>query len=278
MIDLGADDPQVAQMLNRALAVVDGPINDLTAQLSTMEDLDASSEMQRLRDEIPADPLDIVAALFTALYAARGSLEHISYIVTHPVPTRPIVLQSLLRTALTASARAVYVLLPSEPGIRQDRAAAILAQDSASGVKALQHYTKFEGLAGVRAPEKLLTEFQNQRAALLKQQPQARDGSVVDGMIESIIEALIAADVDEEFGPAILRDHARWLWNTYSGTAHAYSWPRSMWTVSGDRRIPGDFPMDLHQTATCLHIALVAALARLAPRSAGSTKTVSLRR
>lgn len=277
MIDFGLADPHVAAHFDRALAIINGPITELAERISAITTLGADTEVNRLHHGTAAGPLDITTSLLTALQAATGALQQISYLAANQVPTSPIVFQSLLRTALVGSARVAYVLLPANPDQRRDRAAAVLAQDAASGIKALQHYTQFDGLAGVCAPEELLTQFLAQKDELRRQQAPARDGDVVNGMTEAIVDALELADLSDETGPAILRDHAHWLWNTYSGLAHGYCWPRSMWTLSGDRRIPGDFPMDLHQVSTCTHVALIAYLARAAPGTAGTTTPVDLR-
>lgn len=277
MIDFGLADPDVAAHFARALAIIDGPVTDLAERLSTITTLGADTEINRLHHATASGPLDITAGLLTALQAATGALQQVSYLATNPVPTSPIVFQSLLRTALVGSARVAYVLLPANPDHRRDRAAAVLAQDAASGIKALQHYTQFDGLAGVRAPEELLTQFLAQKDELRRQQAPARDGDIVNGMIEAIVDALEVADVNDVTVSAILREHAHWLWNTYSGLAHGYSWPRSMWTLSGDRRIPGDYAMDLHQVSTSAHVALIGYLVRAAPGTAGTTEPVDLR-
>lgn len=276
MIDFGLDDPQVAQLFARTLAIIDGPITELAAQSSVRIPPVPGTELDRLDQVTTGGPLDVTTALFTSLQAATGSLQQINVLATQAIPTSAIVFQALLRTALVGSARVVYVLLPIDPDVRRDRAAAVLGQDASSGVKALEFYTQFKGLAGVRAPDELLTNFQDQKDALRRQQPGAHDSGVVNGMIEAVVDALTAAGVVDEFGSESLRDHARWLWNTYSGLAHGYSWPRLMWTLSGDRRIPGDFAMDLHQVATVLQIALTAFRARSAPGSSGSKERVSL--
>lgn len=277
MIDFGLDDPQVAEHYERALAIIDGPITELANRISAVVPSGSDTEMYRLHQEVSEGPLDVVTAILTALEAATGSLRQISFLVSHPVPTSPIVFQALLRTALVGSARVTYVLLPVDPDVRRDRAAAVLGQDTDSGIKALKQYTKFEGLAGFRAPEDLLTRFLEQRDALRHQQPQSRDGDVVTGMIGAVIDALHTAGVDDELGTQGLRDHAHWLWNTYSGLAHGYSWTHLLWGLSGDRRIPGDFPMDLFNVATCLQIALTAFHTRSTPGSARSTEPLSLR-
>jgi len=97
------------------------------------------------------------------------------------------------------------------------------------------------------------------------------DGKIIEGMTHSLVDALELAGLSEEFGPETLRDHSNWLWNAYSGLAHGYMWPRLLWGLSPDRRLPGDFPFDLHQVATATHIALLAALSRSQPDTAATT-------
>lgn len=276
MIDFGLEDPAVNAHFQRALAIIDGPLMDLEQRVDSLERLGPDTELHRLHHATAAGPLDLSTAFFTALEASTGALHQISYLSSNEIPTSPIVFQSLLRTALVGSARVVYVLLPPDPDERLDRAAAVLAQDASSGIKALERYTQFNGLAGVRAPEELLTAFTAQKQELQQRRKSVRDGPVVGGMTDAIVDALELAGIGEDGEHAILRDHADWLWNTYSGLAHGYSWPRVMWSLSGDRRIPGDFPMDLHHVATCTQVALVAFLARAAPDSAGRNESVTL--
>lgn len=276
MIDFGLEDPAVNAHFQRALAIIDGPLMDLAQRASSLDTLGCDTELTRLQRATASGPLDLSTAFFTALEASTGALNQISYLSSNEVPTSPIVFQSLLRTALVGSARVVYVLLPPDPDERLDRAAAVLAQDAGSGIKALELYTQFDGLADFRAPEELLTAFQTQEGQLKQRRKPTGDGAVVGGMTDAIVDALELAGIEGGVEHAILRDHAVWLWNTYSGLAHGYSWPRVMWSLSGDRRIPGDFPMDLHHVATCTQVALVAFLARAAPDSAGRNESVTL--
>jgi len=275
-IDFGLSDPQVSEHFVRALTIIDGPVTQLAAQLGETSRIDHSSEIARISAEMPEGPLNIITSMFDALFAAAGTLQQISTLVDLRVSSSPVVYQSLLRTALVGTARAVYVLLPSQAELRTRRAAAVLAQDAFSGLKGLKHYAEFTGLAGVRAPRELVEAFTAQHAALLDLGPASTDTKVVDEMTQAIISALQLASPDDEKGTAILADHARWLWNTYSGLAHGYSWPRTLCGLSGDRRVPGDYPMDLYHVATCTHIALRALLKRAQPGTAGANSPLPL--
>ena len=278
MIDFGLDDPAVAVHFDRALLVIQDPITELAERLNAIERVPASTELYRLHEGLADGPLRLDQVLFSAAEASVGSLQQIARLVTDELPTSPIVFQTLMRTALVGAARVVYVLLPSDPELRSERAAALVAQDLGGGIRGLKRYVQFEGLAGARAPEELLDSFRAQRQALGPSKIETKDGATVDDMTAAIAEALISAAPDEhtDENVAILQDEAAWLWNTYSGLAHGHAWPRFMWTLSGDRRIPGDFAMDLHHVATCAHFALVALLARCAPQSAGETRPVNV--
>lgn len=277
MIDFGTKDPQVAAMLLRALAIIDGPIAELTIDLFAEEGLDPTSEIHRLNEQAPAGPLDVWAAIGTATSAAIASVRQISDLLQGAVPTWRIVPQALLRTALVGSARVAYVLLPPDPQVRLARAGQMLALDCGSGVKALKQFTEFQGLAAMTPPRQLLDDLTAQRQRLAANVGQLPEGKVVAGMVEALIDSLAAADPAGEFSPEILRDHGQWLWNAYSGLAHAYSWPRLLPTIAGDRRIPGDFPFDLHQVAGSVHVAVLATLQRGRPGTALTTEDISLR-
>lgn len=79
-----------------------------------------------------------------------------------------------------------------------------------------------------------------------------------------------------DYGPEILRDHASWLWNTYSGLAPVYSWPRLLPGSSHDPNMPGDFPLDFCMVANSCVLAFSAYLDRASADSACTTKPVNL--
>jgi hypothetical protein len=204
-----------------------------------------------------------------AIGNARCALDQISHVIQNPVPTSPIVLQSLLRTALLGAARTLYVLLPPGPNVRLERGRTSLARDCESGRQALETYAAFEGMKGVRPPPDLVEAVRDQREDIWPIGNPPGDGKIVEGMTESLVEALKIAGLGDEFGPQYLRDHTDWLWHTYSGAAYCYLWPRLLWGISADRRIPGDFPLDPYQVAVAAHMAVVAVLSRSQPDTAG---------
>lgn len=274
VIDLGTDDPEVAEMLLRGLAIVDEVVSSLHDEFLQVDVLPAECELARLSAALPQGPLDLASAIAVALGSARGALSHVSYVIQNPVPTSPVVLQSLLRTALVGSARTLYILLPQDPNTRVERGRAILARDGESGRQGLIRYAAFKGMRAIAPPLDLVQAVGRQRDAMWPRGNPPGDGKIVEGMTQSLVEAFEIEGLADEFGPDFLHDHTEWLWNTYSGIAHGYLWPRLLWGVSPDRRIPGDFPLDLHQIAASAHMAIVAALSRSLPGTAGTTEPV----
>ncbi|SMY01673.1 hypothetical protein [Brevibacterium antiquum] len=275
MIDLGLDDLEVAEMLTRALSVIDGPVEDCWSEFLKEKDNTEESELVRLYEEMPAGPIDITGVIAVGVETARSCLNQISFIIQNPVPTSPVVLQTLLRAALVGSARTLYVLLPTDPDERLERAHKVVARDTESGRQGLRQFAGFQGMRAFAAPEDLVESMTNHRKELWPKGNPPGDGKIVEGMSAVMHDALELAGVGEELGHEFLTDHVTWLWNTYSGLAHGYFWPRLLpGLAEDDRRIPGDFPLDLHQIATATHMALLAALSRMAPGSTLTTETI----
>jgi len=217
VIDLGTEDPEVAGILSRGLAIIDGVVSSLHNEVLAIQEPPMRSELLRLVTDLPRGPLDVSGAIAVALANARGSLEHISYLVQNPVPTSPIVLQALLRAALVGSARTLYILLPQDPQIRLERGRAILAEDCESGRQGLEKFAAFEGLKVFAAPDELAEAVSNQRKQLWPKGNPPGDGKIIEGMTHSLVDALELAGLSEEFGPETLRDHSNWLWNARPG-------------------------------------------------------------
>lgn len=274
MSSLGVDDPEVAEMLRRALGIIDGPIEDCwSAFLTKKEESNDDSELVRLYEAMPRGHIDLTGVIDVGLESGHSCLHQISYLVQNPIPTTPVVLQALLRVALVGAARALYVLLPTEPAERLERAHLIVARDVESGRQGLTRFAAFGGMQAFAAPQSLVEEVSAHRKEVWSRKLPG-EGTIVDGMGEAIYAALELAGLGKDFGYEFLKDHVTWLWNTYSGLVHAHFWPRLLPTVSGDRRVPGDFPLDLHQVATAVHMALLATLSRMEPGSSTSTAPI----
>jgi len=283
MIDLGSDDPEAAEILEHALYIVEHQLNHFMQHDSLDSPLPETSEINRLHESTSTSPLSIKSVLQIALHSASSSLQQIAYTITHSVPTTRVALQSLMRVALLGTARTALVLLPSDPKQRLKNAKMVLAQDCQSGIRALEEYAKFQGMRAMSPPAELLADLRQQRANLYPQGRVPGEGTVIKRQTEAFIQALQMAQegqddavILEDVGPEILRDHASWLWNTYSGLAHAYSWPRLLPGISADPNMPGDFPLDFYMVANSCVMAFSAYLDRAVADSACTTTPVNL--
>lgn len=274
MIDLFGDDADAEKLLIRALSIIDEDVHVRCKEFFAIRRYAPGSELMRLHTALGEGPLSITDAIGVGLNNAWGALGHLSHIIHNPVPTSRVVLQSLMRAVLVGSARTLYVFLPTTPEDREQRARAVLAKDCDSGHQALQAYATFQGLGAFAAPEELRDQLKAQRKTLWPSGNPPGDGKVITGMIDSLGIALKTAGNEVGAEQDILQDHGAWLWNTYSGLAHGYTWPRLLPGISPDRGIPGDFPMDIYQVAVVTHIAALAALNRSLPGSATTTDPV----
>lgn len=273
MIDLGTDDAEAREALDRALSIIDEQVAPIQGKLQQPK---PTSEIARLHNSLPTGPLNIINVLEKALVAGSDTLQQISILIGKRVPTSPTVLQSLLRTAIISSARLVHTLLPADPETRLANARVVLALDAQSGTRATEIYSDFQSMRGVRAPDELVDRFKSQLQELYPAGRVPGEGAGVRRMVAALSDAFLAADLRENFDSSLLTDHAQWLWNTYSGLAHAYMWPHLMWRRSDDPRVPGDYPIDLYMTANSFYIGQLAHEKRAEHDTAGSNTNVSL--
>lgn len=283
MIDLGDDDPQVAEILDRALFIVQRQIDHLMQQEVMEEPLPKTSEIYRLQEATGTSPLSIVTVLQVALHSSSSSLQQIAYSISNSVPTTRMALHSLMRVALLGTARTALVLLPSDPKQRLTNAKMVLAQDCQSGLRALEEYAKFQGFRAFSPPDELVEQLRQQRAHLYPKGKIPGEGTMIKRQTEAFIQALqVAAEgqkdagILDDYGPEILHDHASWLWNTYSGLAHAYSWPLLLPGISSDNHMPGDFPLDFYMIANSCVVAFSAYNDRASSESGYTTLPVNL--
>jgi hypothetical protein len=276
-IDLGQDDPATMEVLARAVSIVDNSVSVLHDELDTisypgLED----SEVYRLARALPEGQISYDRTVLAAASAARGSLAQISWIIRNPAPTTPIVLHALLRSALIGSGRIVYSLLPTDPETRLTNARVLLAQETYEFVKTLDLFSEFSQLRLVVPDADYVARAKRQNREINQGRPKG-DGQVMNGAAEQIATALqTRLPGPSEHNHDVLREHFIWLWNTYSGLAHAHAWPKLLPGSGQDRNIPGNFPGDFHMIATAAHIAMLTLKHRLQPQTANTTSPVPM--
>lgn len=130
MIDLGLDDPKVAEMFNRTLQVIGGPIEDCWDEFLKARNDVEECELMRLYEAMPRGPAGITGVIGVSLETARSCLNQIGHIVQNSVPGFPVVIQALLRAALVGLARTLFVLVPTGPDDRLERVCKVLGRDT----------------------------------------------------------------------------------------------------------------------------------------------------
>lgn len=277
MLDLGLNDSDRFQQFTSTIRTIVGPVAALNQQIADMEQLPADSELARLRVDMGTWPpssehlLDLDVSLTTALQAGHDALSQISTITTQNITTSPIVFQSLLRTTLLAAARVIHVLLPSRPEDRLKHGKETLALEATAAIRGLKDSARFEELPGLNPPEGMINALSDQAKALAPDGRPPRETQMINKMLASVAEALHRGPAPTT-SEAVLAEQVRWIWHTYSGHVHAYSWTQLLPSISQDRRLPGDLVGDLHQIASLLHLAQRTYLHRAASGSASSTE------
>ncbi len=164
-IDIGLDDPAAMEALSRAISIVDEGVDSLHDEIADIAYSD-DCEIYRLARALPPGPISLDRTITVAAEAARGALDQISWILRHNAPTSMIVLHALLRAALVGSGRAVFALLPSDPGVRLQNARVLIAQEGKGFTQALDCYARFDQLFGLRPDAQYLAKAQQQNVAI----------------------------------------------------------------------------------------------------------------
>lgn len=146
-----------------------------------------------------------------------------------------------------------------------------MAADCESGLRGLRKFIPFAELSAFAAAPEIVDSIAAERRDLWPNGRPPGDGTIIAGMTSAIAEALHRAGMQMEGGDSLLHEHSDWVWNVYSGLAHGFTWPRLLPGIETSRGLPGDFSLDLHQTASAAEMAIIAALSRMQPGTAGTT-------
>jgi hypothetical protein len=112
-MEIGLDGPGDLEELHRIIDLI-RHATDLYGKLpNDVIDLGASgSELGRLIDALPDPPVDFRSSIMAGLTAGTSCLRQVADFVVNGIPTTPIVMQTLVRTALLGAARIVFSLGP----------------------------------------------------------------------------------------------------------------------------------------------------------------------
>lgn len=265
-MDIGLDGPADAEELCRTLGVIQA-VADLCAQIPDdpaqlgVDD----SKLSRLMKELPDPPVDPRLSLLAGLAAANGCLSQVARFIENSIPTTPVVLQSLLRTALLGAARVVFSLGPEKHDERVRNTLVTMRQETASLLRLYNAAEQFQQHSLLVPPAEVL-EAQRRRAVdVIDCAPRRGESATLEEMAHVVGQLLVAAGYPDITEPH--SEHIAWTFNVYSGVAHGFGWPR---LVLGTRSMPGNFIAELSMVASTAHLASDLVISRSRTPGGGS--------
>ena len=207
------------------------------------------SELETMISRIPDPPVDPRFTLSFGLTSSYGCLHQICELLNPKHETFPVVLQTLLRTALLGSSRIVYMLGPDDPDERLQNTLVAMAQEGSSIVRAYEAFAKFEVLKHLVPPPEVVSKQKSRQAGIgIKRAP--GEAAVLREMAEVVAQKMESRGGEHDES---LADHVAWLFNTLSGVAHGFGWPK---LVPGTDSMAGHYVADFARTTA---IGLIAA-------------------
>ena len=225
-----------------------------------------NSDLRRLIDALPETQVDPRLTITQGLAVARGSLGLVRDIFVNNSSVAPSVLPVLLRSALLAAGRVLYMLGPQDERERIANTRVVMQQEAESYRRAYAQFANFEQLDVLIPPPYLVALYERRRVDLLGGSRPPGEARTLDSMAE-VIGSLLAADEavtpqqERDDLAVVAKEHVRWIFHIYSGIAHGFAWPS---LVPGTGSLPGHFIAELTITANVAQLAADATLRRAA--------------
>lgn len=254
-MNLGLDTPEALKHFAQALEITKNSRKMLESVPATPQSGSVVSKLQT-RPVLKDPPVDLELTLHQGARSAIECLDQIRRFTEESIPTEPFVLASLMRSALLASARVVYVLAPESQDEKADHALNVLVQETNSLFRCYNSTNTFSQLIALRVPQEVLDLQSARRDRLMKIAPCKRftETDVLEGAAEVIgcrtQEQPDAAGIETG---ATTSEHLLWMFNLYSGKAHGLGWPK---LVHHQKDLPGNFAADIHQLSSMTHLAV----------------------
>lgn len=258
-IDIGQDEPGALAQLARiwkAFERAEGIARAFPRDPAKLAG--EGSAIARIIDEIPDPPVDPRLTIAYGIASATGPIRQVfSFIRSESEGTTPIVLQSLARTALLGSARVVYMLGPEDHEERLSNTIDILAVEGKSLMRAYSTFSSFTQLGQLVPPVEVVAKQEDRlsaigdRGRLGEQGILNRTAAVAAQLLASA--GLSATDAEHEENETTLKEAYQWVFNTFSGTAHGFAWPR---LVPGTADMSGHFIGDFGLTVDLAYLAV----------------------
>lgn len=256
-MDIGMDNPDAAEAMERALMLVQACRVRMDRLPRDPTELDLpGTELRRLMGDLPEPLVDPRLSILSGLTRALDSLEQIRRFCLG-VPTTPTVLAVLIRTAVIAGVRPVFLFGPETFEERKTNLLRVMRQESDSFFYIYndsQHYTELNSL--VPPPELMRVQMERLRRIRQIVPNRLSDAEMLREAARLTGELIAAEDgvrTEDQVGGQAVREQLLFIFNALSGVAHGYGWPR---LVPGTEDLPGDFVADFSMTASLVQLSL----------------------
>lgn len=250
------DDPEAAEHLQRQIATI-CQFADLKSRYRIPSD--PESELAKLSAALPDAPVSIEESLVVGAECAYGALAHLANLLDQERGFPPIVLSSLLRTALLGAGRVVYAIGPDDPDARIHNSLVVLRQESHSLMQGIESFSGFTQLGALVPPEGMTSAWIQLDREINRIGPPMGERRTLKVMAKVIAQEMITNNYS--MGPntqELFAEEVEWVWHAYSGVANAFAWPHRLPTDAGSSTtpMPGNFYSEFGVVVSITHLAL----------------------
>lgn len=219
-VEFGDDNPDAAEHIRRQLATIE-VILDLAAEVRFPPE--PGSDVEVLVERIGPAPVFIGRGIQAYLRTSAECLIHIRQLLDGG-GVSTVVLQALLRPALIASGRVVFVLESDDRDVQLEHALVVLRQECGSYLSALKSFSEFQYLLGLRPLREAVASAEAVTSAVRSRAPHRGEGQVLDDMAE-LVSAAVAKRPENDVEAGVMEEGVKLAWHMFSGGAHGYVWP-----------------------------------------------------
>jgi hypothetical protein len=249
------DSPEAAAHLRQQLATI-SEFAALKARCRIPSD--PGSELANLSAALPDAPVSIEESVVVGVECAYSAVAHLAYLFNSETSFPPIVLSSLLRTALLGAGRTVYAIGPDDPDARFSNSLVVLRQESNSLLQGIDSFSAFTQLGALVPPPDVSTAMTQLNQAINSVGRPMGERRTLAAMATVIAQELILNGYTGPDAQEFLTEEVEWVWHAYSGVAHAFAWPHRLPSYSGPSvtPMPGDFHAEFGFVVSVTHLAL----------------------
>lgn len=190
--------------------------------------------------------------------SATDSLHAITEMIWTRGKYIPTAFYPLMRTALVSVTRALWILLPDDPGKRRKRAFGEALKEATSERQALVEFTTLPSVSRMleTPPGELIADLDiriKKLSARLEGEKPKGDTRMIKALAEQVSLHSDLPDADELVGRYML------MWHAFSGTVHGFTWQDQFAAVVDEdtgTEIIGDFLQNLLHVASAVEEAL----------------------